>query len=218
MPTAISHVVYCQHFLKKNGLADSDQAYVIGNLMPDIRYLGVLSREITHIDLTDETEAWKRVNQLIPNPTNNLAIKLSQQGFLFHQFLDGWWGGTNEQAGDNWFALTALKLYEDTLLYSKMEDYTQSVKELQKAKTSFHLSGVSQSDVSTWIDRILFFLAKQPTVELQMWQFEITNTLDAAGREKVLKAYQELSQDKKAQVENNFAKFFELQPPQILIT
>src|SRR5258708_14795762 len=75
MPGFIAHIVYGQKILKHNNI--SSFIYLIGNLYPDIRYLGVIDRESTHINL--DNDAWNKVSTLISS--EEVDLDLFKKGF-----------------------------------------------------------------------------------------------------------------------------------------
>src|SRR5258708_6497439 len=140
MPGTIAHIIYAQKFIAANQIQDHENAYLIGNLIPDIRYFGVLPREFTHIELNDQAQAWDKVTHLVLGEQN---IELFRKGFLFHNFLDFWWADKYPISTTDWYQGTALKWHQDMQLFPLIKDI-QSLKDLiKKASKQFGLKDVS---------------------------------------------------------------------------
>lgn len=118
MATEIAHVIYAEKALKTilKGRKVNRKKYFLGNLFPDIRYLGEISRDETHVEPLDlfeleriknsfelgmSTHALVDIEQakllkemgiynLVPRSTISRLAIISLEAEILHPFFDKW--------------------------------------------------------------------------------------------------------------------------------
>lgn len=116
MATSITHTVLAKKLYDKLHLTIDENEFMVGNIFPDIRYLGGISREKTHIENPD-------FNKI----QNKNAFSA---GVLAHSLVDKL---VNDFAklyiypfcNNNEFRAISVKLLEDELLYAKIADWNK---------------------------------------------------------------------------------------------
>ncbi len=155
MAGEVGHVVYAARLLTHLGTAVTTPAYWLGTLFPDIRHLGVVSRQRTH---TKES---------------TLQTLLGQNDFQTGMRVHAWIDRTREQFLNNhhikeqlpWhpFVPFALNLLEDELLYDHFDDWNLIVKTLATTNPEEQHYCNSLPTIQTWHTLLQDYLQRKPT-------------------------------------------------------
>ncbi|MBW4061362.1 hypothetical protein HJC99_02210 [Candidatus Saccharibacteria bacterium] len=129
------------------------EPFMIGALFPDIRQLGTISREATHLEgasfraLAEETSSF-RAGMLIHNLIDTLRV-----GYLKEHGVD---------EVDDMLLATPQKLIEDELVYSHQADWSREIKVLDKVLDN-ELALVQEATVLLWHRIIQDYFRAGPT-------------------------------------------------------
>lgn len=152
----IMHLVLAQRWLDcqdKYTPAERD-AFLVGTLYPDIRYVTPLSREATH-------KSGVTLEQVSEASTSFLA------GLLLHCYIDEWRAGlvrkwdALELVGKAPRADTLLKLVEDELLYAEYRERPFSP--LLHYEKDELAAGIDREDVVKWHTLLAKYLSQRPS-------------------------------------------------------
>lgn len=90
MPLIASHIDFA---IKQIGdMFPNDQTrnyFLLGNLLPDIRYLTGQSREDTHLIVSNIEDLLAEIAKI--KKTENRQVRLIKFGVAYHCFIDDWW-------------------------------------------------------------------------------------------------------------------------------
>lgn len=159
MAAPIAHI-FCALALITSGTIQVDdmRAFIIGTSFPDIRYLGVVERETTHV----HNVTW---NDVLNAPTSFL------QGLLLHSLLDEKRESFVEEhelyaaLNTKKFSTQVLKLYEDMQLYSRVDDWPQIITYFDTILPEEQTYGITTKDIEIWHALLQTYCAQQPTIE-----------------------------------------------------
>jgi hypothetical protein len=158
----ITHVYLADKWMKKEGRLDEKQqrSFIVGTLFPDIRYLGVISREKTHEQNVSLEDIQKTASDFL-------------KGKKFHAFVDDIRAALVERwrIDDRFNSVpkehreTFLKLLEDEILYEKINPAKIStyLDELDPEEKHF---GISNADLDHWHQRLQYFFKAPPSIIL----------------------------------------------------
>lgn len=155
MAGEIGHVVYAARLLTYLGETIQDPSYWLGTLFPDIRHLGVVSRHRTHpADVTLKTLSGK--TDFLTGMRVHAWIDATREHFLRTAHI-------KEALPWHPFVPHALKLYEDSLMYSHFDDWNQ-VHRILNQVDSEELKFVSNETViRKWHSLVQDYVAKPPS-------------------------------------------------------
>lgn len=157
MPAPVTHIVLALAILPMLPDKKRDK-FLIGTSFPDIRYLGVLAREQTHI----KNPSWHSVQQ---EPS---AFKA---GMEFHALVDH----VHDQymaeqkvyeyiLAPSRFKSYVLKLYEDMILYEYCDDWSNIVVCFDTILDDELAFYVEKSSVETWHKMLQWYFCDRPTM------------------------------------------------------
>jgi len=113
MPLLLSHLHFATQQLSGLKIGNYQRAgFLVGSILPDIRYISGDSREKTHLLLKDEKEISNRIRSI--KKKNLTAIDLAiETGVIFHSFLDVWWRRQVFLASPSKFIGLALQIVDE---------------------------------------------------------------------------------------------------------
>lgn len=153
----ITHVVLTDKVFNKFFQDKERKDFFIGTIFPDIRYLGVTNRKITHF------------------PFGNLKIEDIEKeensfraGFKFHSLVD--------EIREKYIRLKdvyffcpnlkykkeALKLFEDELYYNRVSDWTDIINFLNEVLAEEGLFNIQEKDIRKWHKILQDYFFKKP--------------------------------------------------------
>ena len=164
MSAPISHIVFAEKVLGKE-LAEKDRnQFLLGTSFPDIRYLGLIKRDQTHVsEVTFEMI---------------LAAESFESGHLFHSYLDQARErflreqGIYDRPGWSPQAIQACKLLEDELLYGKGRDWAGTARIFSVIDPAEREFPVAESHIQEWHKIISGYIAQAPTSESRFSFFD----------------------------------------------
>ncbi len=159
MASQITHIVYgkvvLDKFLKDKGV-DEDKFY-IGTVFPDIRYLGAIEREKTHITEPKQSE--------LLNNNDSFCM-----GVYAHSMIDREHARVVEERGlwniiqRNKFSVYAWKFIEDVVTYSYFDDWESVSKALNNILDE-ETSVVDENVAKKWHQILSVYFQQPPSIE-----------------------------------------------------
>lgn len=154
MAATITHFVLADKvFGKYFSLLKKDE-FFIGNIFPDIRYIGVIKRETTHSDKV-----------LLKNIIKEDSF---DAGRKFHQLADR---VEARFADDNGicslfphleYTTQSLKLFSDDILYPKVKNWQEYASFFDKILPEEEKFGIKEKDILKWHQMIRKYISKKP--------------------------------------------------------
>lgn len=161
----VTHVVLAEKWIAKQEKFSDEQkkSFILGTLFPDIRYLGVISRNATHetgVTIQDlkatqpEFERGKRLHSFVDEVRENLVVKWKIYNLLCR--IPG------QRPGQK---ATFLKLVEDEILFQKRgwSDIRQYLTGLDEGEQKYKISDV---DLHRWHQNQNQFFTAPPSKAL----------------------------------------------------
>ncbi|MFH1289526.1 MAG: hypothetical protein ABIH88_02290 [Patescibacteria group bacterium] len=158
MASPITHIVLAEKIYSKFFKNKNRQEFFIGTNFPDIRYLGVISREKTHFKGFE---------------INDLALENSFfAGFKFHCLLDRkrhkfLLKNLSEFKKEETFlnsvlANRALKLFEDEVLYNRVANWEEHISFLDKILPLELEFGIKEQRIREWHKAFQNYFSQKP--------------------------------------------------------
>jgi hypothetical protein len=158
MAAPIAHI-FCALFLLDSGAieVENKSAFIVGTSFPDIRYLGVIDRDQTHV----ENLTW--------NDVKNASTSF-EQGCLLHSLLD------EEREKfvvkynlydcfpNSQFRTQILKFYEDILLYEAIKNWPEIADYFNNIFSEESVYGIKKNDLILWHNLLKQYLLHCPDV------------------------------------------------------
>ncbi len=152
MAAPITHILFTRVIAK----TVSDD-FIAGVSFPDIRYLGSISRERTHVYGSDEIK----------------DVTSFTSGMAFHQYIDEargkYWkdNGIYEQLPDTPLTAQALKFCEDIILYESFDRWHSIVSLFQNTPTipADYRDAIASPEMRRWYQLIAHYLNEKPDLE-----------------------------------------------------
>lgn len=191
MASQITHVAYAKHILERflSGQKIDEKRYYIGTLFPDIRYLGALKREQTHISdpsieqliqIDNDFEKGIYVHSLVDLEREKTLIKL----------------GVYEDIEENGLNSAVMKFVEDEYTYELINDWSVYTKFLEEILPDEEIL-VSTEIVNKWHTILRQYFSKPPTIKTIADFSQNLQTFDAQTIERAKASYQEIKSNKK---------------------
>lgn len=157
MATPITHIVltikiYNQHFLDK-----SFKDFIIGTSLPDIRYLRVIEREKTHFPSTTLDEI-KQEKSFISGLKFHSLVDRVRENFLLSYDL-------YSKCPKTKFITQSIKILEDSILYSKIDDWEMIILLFDEVLSSELELGLNKDSVEFWHKTLQDYFSKKPNSE-----------------------------------------------------
>lgn len=170
MATPITHIVLSEKVFDKYFSEFARKEFFIGTSFPDIRYLGVITRDKTHFE-----------GATLSNIQNEKAFRA---GLYFHTLLDNI--RENYIIRANAYSLIpdfkhnvqTLKLFEDEILYEKINDWSEIslyLNEILPEELSFP---VKKEDIINWHEMLKNYFLQKPNRETRKTFFRKINFSD----------------------------------------
>lgn len=143
MAGPISHIVYAEKALRSFLQGRDEDQFIVGTLLPDIRYLGVIAREATHrtgltlADVQQEPDSFRA-------------------GMLFHSLIDEVReafvvrSGVYDELPPSQLLAVALKICEDAKTYTLSSDWRTYIGYLETIKPSEQTFGIPAQKLRQW--------------------------------------------------------------------
>jgi hypothetical protein len=139
--------VFNDYFAKKD-----KKKFFIGTSFPDIRYLGAIDRDKTHFRLSnvqdisksDSFEAGIKFHSLV----DNVGLDFMSRRKLYSYFPE------------SEFQLQAVKIFEDGVLYSKLDNWSLIRNFFEDVVDEEKKFGVASKDIERWHDLLRNYLSE----------------------------------------------------------
>jgi hypothetical protein len=157
MAAPATHIIFADAFLR-SAAQFSHADFIIGTSFPDIRHLGSISREASHLQPIDLTQIHAEQDPFMA-------------GMRFHNYVDlmrsAYWQetGTLDQLPQSPHLQQALKLREDIVLYDHIADWPQVARYFDSIPTTERGFDVPESDIQHWHNIVAQYIAERPTLE-----------------------------------------------------
>lgn len=159
MAGPIAHIFCALAILQSGALKVNDEkAFIVGNLLPDIQYLGVIARDKTHYTNI-------RWEDIVAAPTD------FQKGVLLHSLIDEVRIAQLEKPNERYIPALPImrsqimKFYEDSLIYSRISDWSKFIhyfdEILPEEKEAYQLSDTA---LKQWHQFIKTYCMQPPSV------------------------------------------------------
>lgn len=162
MAAAATHIVLANKIYKSYFTDKDFSEFIVGTSFPDIRYLGVVDRSVTHFynlkidDLKNEDSftAGLKLHSLV----DEVREKYVKQNGLYQLFPQ------------SQFITQSVKFFEDRVLYKHLDNWQEIVKSFDHVYKSELAFGVGEGDIKKWHDLLITFLSKTP-VDQDIYDF-----------------------------------------------
>lgn len=155
MAAPVTHIILADKVFDTY-FPDKDKAdYYRGTTFPDIRYLGVISRNTTHLGGLD-------LHTLTSLPAFEAGLKLhSLVDEVREQFMRS--QDVYSLLPESTYITKALKFFEDILLYEKRTDWQELVAYFDHVADEEVSFGIARGDIERWHHTLQTYLATKPT-------------------------------------------------------
>jgi len=211
MPLISSHLCFANNQLLGCSINENQyNGFLIGNILPDIRYISGDSRETTHFSLKDEVELFNQIG-IIKKENSNLTDVAVKTGAAFHSFIDIWWRKQVYLASTSKFIGIALQIVDENQSFLSLDRKT-TIGRIKKLKVNNFLN-IPEVVIERWILLVINYLSQN--------QFDTKKTIKliASGKnydsetvEKILALVDFIKSDKRTL--NQITKLNELGVPQ----
>jgi hypothetical protein len=155
MAGEVGHVVYAARLLTFLGDKVQDPSYWIGTLFPDIRHLGVITRQRTHLtDVTLQSLVGK--NDFHTGMRVHAWVDATREQYLRDQ-------NVKETLPWHPFVPHALKLVEDEILYDTFDDWNLIHRVLNTVHDEELHYVHSKEHIQQWHTTLQAYLREKPT-------------------------------------------------------
>lgn len=155
MAGEVGHVVYAARLLTYLGDKVKSPSYWVGTLFPDIRHLGVVSRQRTHHkDVSLHTLVGQ--NDFQTGMRVHAWIDRTREKFFHDEHI-------KEQLPWHPFVPFALNLLEDELLYSHFDDWNLIIQALATVTPDEQQYTHSEPTIRLWHTLLQNYLQRQPS-------------------------------------------------------
>jgi hypothetical protein len=182
MAAPITHIVLTDKIYQKYFSDKDKQLFFVGTVFPDIRYLGVIKREKTHLKIS---ELNKVINEKSPflagvkfhdllDWLRNCFLKENQQE-LFKLLTENNLLSKNYTKKDLRNLNRLSKLLEDQLIYNKVKDWQEYINYLDNTYQEEIEFGVKKKDVKHWHQILQNYFKQLPNQETRKEFFKELN-------------------------------------------
>ncbi len=157
MAAPITHIVLADKVFNTH-FSDKDKAkFFIGTSFPDIRYLGVIEREKTHINVENIDET-KKEDSFMAGLKLHVYIDKIREEYITDK-------GMYELVPKTKESVTAIKLLEDKLLYDKISDWNAISIYFNDVLDEEIAFGLERSSIQRWHKLLQNLFHTKPELE-----------------------------------------------------
>lgn len=172
MPLPATHLYYSNRIFKNVFCNESE--FLIGSIIPDIRYISGMKRDETHFDISSEIELANSIFSLKKNDKNFFY----KTGALTHSFLDQWWRNQVYIESNNPYIKIIVQLVEEEIVFYKLDRINVAIK-LRKALNG-GVKGYLKKDCHLFFGEIIKYLEKerwdmQPLIKIFASEKKLSN-------------------------------------------
>lgn len=156
MAAPITHILLADKFLQ-TAPQFSPATFIVGTSFPDIRHLGSLSREQTHLGPID-------LASIREEPDPFLA------GMRFHNYVDiarkAYWEQTTvyKRLPQSEHIQKILKLQEDIVLYDRVRDWNHIASYFRNSLAAEQAYGAPDADIQQWHQMLVNYISQRPSL------------------------------------------------------
>jgi len=154
MAAPATHIIFAEKFLDNNPSL-SRKEFILGTSFPDIRYLGVIQREETHL------------SPITPELLHDVARPF-MAGVAFHNHIDllrkSYWedSGLLTDLPQSPYISQALKVYEDMILYDNCTNWSEIGGYFNTVLDEEVDFNISSANIARWHKMLQAYLASKP--------------------------------------------------------
>ena len=155
MAAPATHIVLANKIYKKHFSDKEFSKFIVGTSFPDIRYLDVIDRHLTHfrniklddIKSEDSFMTGVKLHSLVDEAREKFVVK----------------NGMYKLFPESMFNTQGTKFFEDRVLYDKISNWSEILLSFNKVYNEEINFGVSKSDVERWHKYLQSILSNKPT-------------------------------------------------------
>jgi hypothetical protein len=200
MAAPATHILLLKKVQEKYFSDKDSAALIVGTSFPDIRYLEVIERDQTHHPISTLNEV--------------LDVSAFNTGVRFHSLVDHVREDYMKKSDiysffdSSAYISQAIKVYEDKVLYERIEDWGEIVNMFDVIYTAEESFGIKRVDLRRWHELLQEYLSR-PTSNDQIRPF-----IDSFGREgmsdEVIRVLQTIKNESRVkEIVINFYEHFE---------
>ncbi|MFA7193622.1 MAG: hypothetical protein WC087_01765 [Candidatus Paceibacterota bacterium] len=125
MANQITHIVLAEKMSDELFKKFDKESFLVGTVFPDIRYLKIIDREKTHLKGLSIKDVLDEENSFIAGLKYHSLVDEAREKYMVEK-------GIYSIVPDSKFITQAIKIYEDEILYSKVSDWNEVAKFLDK--------------------------------------------------------------------------------------
>jgi hypothetical protein len=198
MAAPATHIVLADTLIPKYFPNVDRDAFIVGTSFPDIRYLGVIEREKTHIfagginsiSQTNSFDAGVNFHVLVDRVRSEYMKKNNVYDLL----------------PQSRFIKQALRMYEDQVLCSEIGEWQEVVKYFDSVYPEEMRYGIDEEKIKNWHQLIVEYLSEQPAQKETMRTFITSLTLPVVAADEIVELVQQI--DKAGRVRKYVEDFY----------
>lgn len=142
MAAPITHIVLAEKVFNIDFSGKDKKEFYVGTSFPDIRYLGVIDRNKTHFEETSIEDILSSDSFLAGMKFHSLVDRV-RENFMKDRNL-------YSQFPESQFLTEAVKVFEDKVLYRKIEDWDRVMRYFDSIDENELGFGIEEKDVLRW--------------------------------------------------------------------
>lgn len=154
MAAPVTHIIFAQKVFASHFFAKKKAEFIVGTSFPDIRYLGIIKREETHLSPGSLREI-NEEDSFLAGVKLHVYIDRVREEYITKR-------GVYEFIPETRYAVSALKLLEDRYLYNKLSNWKEIsifFDDIYKEELSFNLS---EDSIKNWHAILQRLIGRQP--------------------------------------------------------
>lgn len=156
MANQITHIVLAEKMSDELFKKFDKEDFLVGTVFPDIRYLKIIEREKTHFNGLSFKDILDEQNSFTAGLKYHSLVDELREKYIIEK-------GIYSLVPDSKFITQALKIYEDEILYSKVSDWDEVIRFLDKVLPE-ETELTAQSDgVQRWHSLMQEYFKESPT-------------------------------------------------------
>ncbi len=158
MAAPITHIVLAKEFLQRNPTISNGTDFCIGASFPDIRYLGVITREATHASEVSLQSILNTPDAFSAGMKYHTLVDLVREKFI--QDRDVY-----SSAPKSRYITQAIKLFEDEILYERLSDWNGIANLFESVLSQERSFPISTDDIDRWHNLLRDYVSRTPSTD-----------------------------------------------------
>jgi len=158
MATELSHLFYAQKVLAKDLGFFNKKDFFLGTVFPDIRYLGVITREESHGQLKSFNEISEVESSFMAGVHFHTLMDYARQTFIRNN------GFYRKYENGHQYTISG-KLFEDFLLFKQVENKAEIIESFLKVTKEGIGFNIEEQAIQSWFNEIAKYLEVGPNNE-----------------------------------------------------